>query len=211
MVRLAILLALACVAGTQESPRPRIDRALLEKFHKLTPEQKARLKERVEAVRKLAPEERRRLIENLEKFHSLAPERQKVLRDRLEKMEPDERRRQAELATGFFRWMQARYGAVRFPRQGFFRWVALRRPEAFEELKSLEPLPRKDAFLRLAHEYRVFLIQQFRQHERRHGCVTAEQIQALEAEDFGPFWEGAERLGRACSSAPKRPSPPRNR
>lgn len=210
MLRLAILLGLACAPAAQDQPaRPAIDRALLEKFRGLTPEQKARLRERVEAVRKLSPEERHRLIENLERFRSLAPERQKALRERLEKMDPDERRRQADLATGFFRWMQARYGPVRFPRQGFFRWVALRRPEALEELKALEPLPRKDAFLKLAHEYRVVLIQQLRQHARRHGCITTEQLQALEAEDFGPFWEGAEKLARACPNAPKRQAPPR--
>ena len=74
---LAILLGLvAAVAPSQDHARPAIDKALVEKFRALTPEQKARLRERVEALRKLTPAERRRLTENLDKFRALAPERQ---------------------------------------------------------------------------------------------------------------------------------------
>jgi hypothetical protein len=207
----AILALFGAVLGAaaQEGSKPKIDRALVERFRLLNPEQKELLRKRLEAVRKLTAEERERLHENLERFRSLPAERQKALRERLEKMTPDERKRMAELATGFFRWMQARYGEVRFPRQPFFRWAAARRPEALEELKGLEPGPRKDAFLKLAHEYREFMIQQLRQHARRHGCVPASQLQELEAEDFGSFWQAAERLARSCPNAPKRPPPVR--
>jgi len=212
MLRAAALFALlgaALGAAAQEESKPKIDRALVERFRLLKPDQKEQLRKRLDAVKKLTPEERRRLHENLERFRALSKERQKALRERLEKMTPDERKQTAELATGFFRWMQARYGEVRFPRQAFFRWAAARRPEALEEMKGLEPGPRKDAFLKLAHEFREFLIQQLRQHARRHACVSASQLQGLEAEDFGAFWPAAEQLSRACPNAPKRPGPVR--
>jgi hypothetical protein len=201
------LLCLATVAPDVQD-RPRIDPALVERFRALTPEQKLRLKERVEALRKLSPEERRRLTENLDKFRAMAPERQKALRERMEKMNPDERKRAAELATGFFRWMNARYGEVRFPRSAFFRWTAARKPEAFEELKALDPLARTDAFLKLAHEYRVVRLQQLHQHARRHRCATPAELKSLEDEDFGTFWEAAEKFVRRCS--PKPPPPPKS-
>ncbi|HEU4334721.1 MAG TPA: DUF3106 domain-containing protein [Candidatus Eisenbacteria bacterium] len=168
---------------------------MIAKFRSLTPEQKARLKERVDALRQLSPVERRRLADNLEKFRALAPERQKALREKLEKMDPEERRKAVELAQGFFRWMNARYEDPKFPRAPFFRWIAVQRPEALQELKQLDPMARKDAFLKLAHEYRVVLIQQLRAHARRHGCITPDQFGDLEAEDFGKFWERAEELG----------------
>ncbi len=207
MLRLVLLCLVAAVPAAQEKDRPPIDRALVEKFKALTPEQKARLQERVEALRRLSPVERRRLVENLEKFRALEPERQKALRERLEKMDPEERRKAVELAAGFFRWMNARYGEPKFPRGAFFRWLSAKRPEALEEMKGLDPLARKDAFLKLAHEYRVIRIQQLRQHAKRHGCVSAEDVQALEGEDFGAFWEGAEKLARRCPNASKPPGP----
>lgn len=207
MLRLALLVAVAAGPAVQESPRP-IDKALVEKFRALTPQQKARLKERVEALRQLSPAERRRLAENLDKFRALAPERQKAMRERLEKMDPEERRKAVELAAGFFRWMQARYGTVRFPRQAFFRWAAARRAPVFQGLKDLEPGPRIDALLRLAHEYRTVVSQQLRQHARRHGCVTPDEVQALDDLTFEEFWEGAEGIGRRCPKAPKGPPQP---
>lgn len=205
------LLALACLAAAapavQEKPRPPIDKALIEKFRALTPEQKARLKERVEALRQLSPGERRRLAENLEKFQSLPPERQKAMREKLQTMSPEDRKRAAELAHGFFRWMQARYGQVRFPRAAFFRWAAVKRTAAFEGLKDLEPGPRTDALLRLAHEYRGVVLLQLRQHAKRHGCYSEEDVRAVEDQNFGDFWEAAETLGRRCPKAPPRPAP----
>ena len=195
-------IALLCLVAAAPAVQQRIDPALVEKFRTLTPEQKTKLRERVEALKKLTPEERRRLTENLDKYRALAPERQKAVRERMEKMNPDERKRAAELATGFFRWMNARYGEVRFPRSAFFRWTAARHPAAIEELKELDPLARKDAFLRLAHDYRVFRLQQIRMHARRHGCAAAEELKALEDEDFGRFWEAAEKLGRRCAPKP---------
>src|SRR5688500_6899065 len=124
MFRLALVILVAAAPAVQEPARPKIDKAMIAKFLSLTPEKKARLKERVEALKQLAPEERRRLRENFEKFRSLAPERQKALREKLEKMDPEERRKGVELAQGFFRWMNARYGEPKFPRAPFFRWVA---------------------------------------------------------------------------------------
>ena len=200
MFRIALVLLVAAAPAVQDPPRPAIDKAMIAKFRSLTPEQKARLKERVEALRQLSPVERRRLAENLEKFRALAPERQKAMREKLEKMDPEERRKAVELAQGFFRWMNARYEEPNFPRAPFFRWIAAKRPEALNELKQLDPMARKDAFLKLAHEYRVVLIQQLRAHARRHGCITPEQFRELESEDFGKFWERAEAL------APRGPS-----
>src|SRR5262245_18584263 len=184
MFRLALLCFLAAAPAVQEADRPHVDKALVEKFRALTPEQKSRLKERVEALRRLPPAERRRLAENLDKFHALAPERQKAVREHVEKMDPEERRQAVELASGFFRWMNARYGPVKFPRQTFFRWAAARRTADFQGLKDLEPGPRIDALLRLAHDYRMTVTQQLRQHVRRHGCVPEQRVQALDEFSF---------------------------
>jgi hypothetical protein len=200
---IALMIA-AAVLPAQDKPRPAIDRALVEKFKALTPEQKARLKERVEALKSLPPWERRRLTENLDKFRALPPERQKAVREKLAKMDPGERKKAFEVAAGFFRWMNARYGAMPFPRQPFFRWAAARRPEVFQSLKDLEPGPRIDALLRLAHEYRAVSAQQIRQHGRRHGCVTVEETQPLDDLPFEEFWERADQLRRKCPGAPKR-------
>jgi hypothetical protein len=209
MIRLALLLLVAAAPAVQES-RPAIDKALVEKFRALTPQQKARLKERVEALRQLSPGERRRLAENLEKFRALAPERQKAMRERLEKMDPEDRRKAVELAAGFFRWMQARYGPVRFPRQAFFRWAAARRAPVFQGLKDLEAGPRIDALLKLAHEYRPVHSQQLRQHARRHKCLTQEEVQALDDLTFERFWEDA-RCPQPKAPLPQPPPEKRDR
>ena|SRR5688572_556915 len=203
-----ILVALfGLLVANQESPRPAIDKALVERFRSLTPEQKARLREKVEALRKLTPAERRRLAENLDKFRALAPERQKAVRDRLEKMSPEERRQAMELAAGFFRWMNARYGQIQFPRQAFFRWAAARRAREFQGLKDLEPGPRIDALLRLAHEYRAAHAQQLRQHARRHGCAAPESLQSLDDLTFEDFWREADAVVRRCPKTAPAPRP----
>ena len=207
MLRIALLIAAAVAPADQETARPSIDKSLIEKFKALTPEQKARLKERVESLRKLSPTERRRLAENLDKFRALAPEHQKVVRERLEKMDPEDRKKAVELAAGFFRWMNARYGQVKFPRQAFFRWAAAKRTAEFQGLKDLEPGPRIDALLRLAHDYRMTVTQQLRQHAKRHGCVPESRVEALGELSFDEFWEGAESIGRECPKAPRGPSP----
>jgi hypothetical protein len=203
-----ILVALVgLLVANQESPRPAIDKALVERFRSLTPEQKARLRERVEALRKLSPAERRRLAENLDKFRALAPERQKAVRDRLERMSPEERRQAMELAAGFVRWMNARYGPLQFPRQAFFRWASARRPQEFQGLKVLEPGPRIDALLRLAHEFRGAHTQQLRQHARRHGCAASESLQDLEDLTFEDFWKEADAVARRCPRTAPGPRP----
>ena len=71
-----LLLAAAFLplAGIQDESATR---ARLERFRKLTPEQKQHLRERVERLKKLEPEERRRLGENLRRFREMpAPDRQ---------------------------------------------------------------------------------------------------------------------------------------
>lgn len=210
MFRIALMIA-AALLPAQEKPRPGVDRALVEKFKALTPEQKARLRERVEALKRLSSTERGRLAENLDKFRALAPERQKAVREKLEKMSPEERKKAVELASGFFRWMNARYGPVPFPRQAFFKWAAVRRPQEFQGLKDLEPGPRVDALLRLALEYRTAVSLQLRQHARRHGCATAEETQQLDEAAFEVFWERADQVRRKCPGTPKVPAPKRDR
>ena len=207
MFRIALLCILAAAPAVQESDRAPVDKAMVEKFRALTPDQKARLKERVEALRKLPPAERRRLAENLDKFRALAPERQKAVKERAEKMDPEERKKAVEVASGFFRWMNARYGPVKFPRQAFFRWAAARRTAEFQGLKDLEPGPRIDALLRLAHDYRTTVTQQLRQHAKRHSCDPEQRVQALDDLSFETFWDEAEAIGRKCAKAPKVPAP----
>jgi len=207
-----ILIALlGLFAAVQDDARPAIDKALVERFRALSPEQKARLREKVETLRKLTPAERRRLAENLDKYRALAPERQKAVRERLEKMTPEDRRKAVELASGFFRWLNARYGPIHFPRQAFFRWAAARRSVAFQGLKDLEPGPRIDALLRLAHEYRAAVTLQLRQHARRHGCAPPEQAQALEDLTFEDFWKEADSLSRRCPKSAPGPRPAEKR
>jgi hypothetical protein len=210
MIRLVLIVAVAGLPILQEQEKEAapIDPALVEKFRALSPEQKERLRRRVEALREIAPGERRRLQENLDRFRSMPPERQKAVRERLAKMSPEELRRANEIAHGFFRRMHARYGPVRFPRGAFFRWAAGRKAAEFETLKDLDDGSRADALLKLAHEYRGVLQGQVRQHARRHGCYTEKQAQDLEDLAFGDFWGEAEKLQKSCPNAPKRPPPP---
>lgn len=207
MIRIALLAVVAALPAVQEKERPAIDRELVEKFRALTPEQKERLRRRVEALREMAPGERRRLAENLDRFRSMPADRQKAVRDRLEKMTPEERRRANEIAHGFFRRINARYGPVRFPRGPFFRWAATRRAEVFEGLKDLGEGPRADALLKLSHEYHGVFQAQLRQHARRHACVPEEDAKVLEDLTFADYWAAAEALQKLCPNAPKRAPP----
>ncbi|MBI4564896.1 MAG: DUF3106 domain-containing protein [Planctomycetes bacterium] len=197
-------LAVAGRAGPAQEDRPsapRVHRSLLERFKKLTPAQKERLRERLEIIKKMTPEERRRLRENLRRFRELPPARRRRIVERFEKMTPEERRRAIELASGFFRWMHGRFGVDRFPRRAFFGWMRARHRDALEKLKQLEPGPRKDEFLKLAHEYRVFRLKQIRDHAGRHGCIQEKELQGLTEASFPEFWVDLERLSLQC---PKR-------
>ena len=188
--------------------KPKVTRPMVERFKKLTPEQKRRLGERLEAFRKLTPEERHRLKENLERFRKLPPEKQEKLRGIFEKMTPEEKVRASELASGFAKWSKARLGVDSFPRLLFFRWAGTHHAGRLEELKSLDERKRKDEFLRLAHEFREVVLKQVEEHAALHHCVGAADLAKLREESFGQFWSLAELLNRQC---PKRkgPHPPK--
>ncbi len=201
MTRLLVAVCFLGLAGGQDDAALR---ARLSRFRKLAPEQKQKLRERVEQLKGLAPEERRRLGENLRRFREMPAPEQKRLREKLEKLPFEERRAMVELGAGFFRWAHQQGYADGFPRDVFFAWLkSARRPE-MERLRAMGPGDRKDAFLRLFHEFRNDRLKQFVDHARRHGCVGDEEIRRLRDLPVRDFWPRLHEMWLGCKAKPPR-------
>ncbi len=209
---LALCLAGAPLLGAQDAPKKaRVPKHLVERFQKLSPADKQRLRERLAELKKLGPEERRRLVENLAKFRRLPEARKQDLRERFEKLPADEKRRLGELASGFNRWAQHRFpGLEKFPRGAFFKWAAVAHPDRLERLKGSDEGARRAEFLQLSEEYRRHLTGELRRHARAHQCVPVEDVDRLADQAFREFWAAAEALSSRCPRR-KPPQPPPDR
>ncbi|MDP1707521.1 MAG: DUF3106 domain-containing protein [Gammaproteobacteria bacterium] len=64
-----------------------------QRWKSMTPEQRARARERYEHFKQLSPEEQARIRERYEHFNQLPPEQQEELREQWNKMSPEERRK----------------------------------------------------------------------------------------------------------------------
>jgi hypothetical protein len=204
---LVLFLATAVLAGAQQSS---IDAEKLDLIRKMSPEERAKLKARLEEIKKLAPEERERLKENLKKIKSMPVEELKKATERAAKLTEKDHREFVELASGFFKWERRMGYQEGFPRGLFFQWLKREKPGKMEEIRLMEPgpgTPRVDEFIRLYHEFRDHTLAKTEEHVRRHKCIKSEDVQALG--DLSPkeFWPAWAEATRACGLRRAVPGP----
>jgi len=205
---LVLFLATALVAGAQQSSS--IDLQKLELIRRMSPEDRARLKERLEEIKKLSPDERERLKENLKKIKAMPAEEVKKAADRAARLSPQEHREITDLAAGFFRWSKRMGYQEGFPRGLFFQWLKREKPGKIEEIRAMDAgagSPRVDEFIRLYHEFRGVMYARTEEHVRRHKCIPMADVQALN--DLGPreFWIRWQEITRSCSGRKAVPGP----
>jgi hypothetical protein len=204
---LVLFLSTAVLAGAQQSS---IDVQKLQEIRAMSPEQRALLRARLEEMKKLSPDERERLRDNLKKIKSMPAEEIRRVKERTARLTDVERRELADLASGFFRWERRMGYQEGFPRGLFFQWLKREKPDTLEEIRQMEPgpgSPRVDEFIRLYHEFRGQMLVRTQEHARRHKCMRAEDVQALE--DLSPkeFWPAWQELTRSCGSRKAVPGP----
>jgi len=191
-VMLATVLCSATLWGSQAQP-VRVDRAKLEWFKKLTPEQKKVLRERLEQLKKLPAEERQRMLENWKKWRELPEEARRAITDRLETLTPDERKMYAEVTHLYFR--QLGKDAMRgFPREMFFLWLRKEHPTAVERVRYLDKTKRAEHVDELYNEFKTLSLTRARQHLRLHRCVPVERLDAVERAPLADFWLELQKL-----------------
>lgn len=199
---LALCLAAALPLGAfgQASPAPAdaVLRARLERFKRLSPEQKQRLRERLEHFRRLPEEERARLVENLRRFRQLTAADQLQIRQKVERLDPAEKKAFIDLSSGFFRWAHRQGYLDGFPREVFFAWLKQNRDGELARLREMEPADRKDAFIRLYFDFKLASLRRLREHSRVHACLTDPRLEELR--QLGPreFWKELQETWRAC-------------
>jgi len=213
LVLVAALAGSASARGEQEADRQAVLKARLERFKRLTPEQKQKLRERVELLKKLPAEERGRLQENFKKFQRLTVKEQQVVREKIQKLAPEEKKTFVEVSAGFFQWANKQGFLEGFPRELFFQWMKEQRAEDLGKLKTLESADRKDAFVRLYFDFKEQSLKRFREHVARHKCNSGEQLQGLADADVREFWphlrQSWERCGVNMRKSNGGPIPPR--
>jgi len=220
MIRVTLVLAMALAAtplwGDQD--RPRIDRARLEWFKKLTPEQKKLLRERLEKFRKLPKEEQQRLLENARKWRELPEDMRRQIQDRMQQLTPEEKERYANLSQIYFRHM-GRQGLKAFPREPFFVWLKNNRPTAIERMAYLEGPARAEHFTTLCAEFKQASLERVEMHLRIQKCVPLERLEEVRKADPTEFWAKFQALMQECRQKhpqrrpldirDKRPLPPK--
>lgn len=211
MLRATVLLATALASttlwGSQDSQPVRIDRAKLEWFKKLTPEQKKMLREKLEQLKKLPPEERQRLAENWKKWRELPEEARRAIQDRLDQLTPDERKMYAELTHLYFR--QFGKEAMRgFPRELFFIWLRREHPTDVERIRYLDKAKRAEFVERFMTEFKELSLTRAEQHLRLHRCLPVERLDGIRNAPAADFWLELSKLmqeARAKHPAPRKP------
>lgn len=208
---LVLFLATALLAGAQTSS---VDADKLAQIRSMSPEERAKLKARLDEIKKLTPDERERLKENLKKIKSMAPEEVKKATERAAKLSAQDHKELTELAGGFFKWIKAMGHQEAFPRVVFFQWLKREHPGKLEEIRQMEPgpgSPRVDEFIRLYPEFRTAMYTRTEEHVRKHKCFPMSEVQALKdlpAKEFWPRWQEMTR-GCAGRKAVPGPVPPR--
>lgn len=193
------------VLGQEAAP----DRPALERWRRMSEEEKTRIRERMERLRSLKPEERARLRENFERWKGLSPDRRREIQRSLQQLTPEERRDCAEVASAFFHFGQRRGILNGFPRALFFAWLKQRKPGEIERLRAMEVSPRVNAFIRLYWEFKERVIRRTASHLRKHGCIPAEDLQELREAPVSEFWVRWQEMGRRCRNRGGGPVPPR--
>lgn len=210
MVRAVMVVVVACASmnvwGSQE--RPPIDRAKLEWFKKLSPEQKRLLRERVERLRKLSPEERERLMENLRRWRAMPEEARRRLRERVEGLPSKERVVYGELAQLYARQIR-RVVPKNFPREMFFGWLRKERAVDFGRIRDLTPEARASHFETLHAQFREHILERAEHHLEVHpACFSPERLEQARTASPEEFWAEYHKLMQEVKSKhqpPRRP------
>ncbi len=202
----AAILALAGSAFADgQADQPALLKARLEKFKRLTPEQKQKLKERIEQLKKLPAVERNRLVENLRKFSRLSEKDKQTFREKVQKLTPEEKKAIVEVSAGFFQWAHRQGFLEGFPREVFFQWMRTERADDLAKLREMEPADRKDAFVKLYFDFKAASLQKLRDHNRRpaHRCNTDEQLKELAETGPREFWPELRAAWQRCPGVRK--------
>lgn len=200
----AFVLLLGFLAGAQERA---VDPVALQKIRSLSPEDRARLKQRLDEVRKLPPAEKQRLEENLKKLKALGADEVRKLREKATQLSSEEKKEYHELASGFFRWTKRRQIDPHFPRGLFFTWLKRERPEELQTIRSLDPGNRVDAFVKLYIQFRNDILSRAEQHAARHRCAPVHEIRELRDSAPDELWPKFQEFQRSCQGHNARPGP----
>lgn len=196
----ALFVATAALLGAQKSST--VDREKLDLIRRMSPEERAKLKARLEELKKLPVEERERLSQNLQKIKSMPLDEVKKLKEKEQRLSPDEQKQYADLAQGFFHWARRQGYADGFPRGVFFAWLKRERAEKMKEIRDMEAgvgSPRVDEFVRLFYEFRDVTLTRTEQHVKHHKCAPAESIVTLRDSSPREFWPKWAELQKGCT------------
>jgi len=83
-------------AAAEEMKAPRVRPELLERWEKMTPEEREKMRERMDKWRAMTPEERERVLKNMERFRKMSPEQRTRLietRRKWDRVPPEARRK----------------------------------------------------------------------------------------------------------------------
>src|SRR6185436_6556219 len=153
-----------------------------EQVRKMSPEERAKLKARLEEIKKLSPAERERLNDNLKKIKTMPAEEVKKATETAAKLTEKDHKEFVEMASDFFKWERRHGMNAGFPRGLFFQWLKREKPAKLDEIRAMEPgpgSPRINAFIHLSHEFRDHMFAKTEEHARRHHCIEPDEIQAL--------------------------------
>lgn len=202
-----LFFATALAVGAQQSS---IDAVKLEQLRKMTPEERAKLKARLEDLKKLPAVEKERLKDNLRKIKDMSPEEVKKVREKAKGFSREEQKDYTELASGFFRWAYPRGYAEAFPRGVFFAWLKAEKPEKIAEIRAMEPgvgSPRVDAFTKLYFEFKDVMFARTEQHLKKHKCADIEALHGLSDATHAEFWPRWQELMQNCQGRKSNPGP----
>ena len=202
-----VLLAL-CAAAQQGSAA--VDAQKLDMIRKMTPEERQKLKAKLQELKALPTVERVRLQDNLKKIKTMPAEEVVKLREKAQKLSPEEQKEYSDLAGGFFRWAHRMGYAEGFPRGQFFHWLKNEKPGEIAEIRSMEPgpgSPRVDRFLKLFHEFRGVMLVRTERHLRQHRCADPAVLAPLRELSATAFWPRWQEINKACQARRAAPGP----
>ena len=147
----------------------------LEKFRKLTPEQRNKL----EKFRKLSPEQRQKLGRLLKAIQSLSPEEKKVLFENIKKfreMPQDKRKKLKEFGDRFKKFSDNKGMRHQMMRRNFLEWLKKNVPkEKLQKMKELPPEERRERIKGLMEDFKKDMLKR----AAENGFIPKEKIEEL--------------------------------
>ena len=203
-----MILLLAALCAQQGNAA--VDAQKLDMIRKMTPEERQKLKARLEELKALPTVERARLQDNLKKIKTMPAEEVVKLREKARKLSTEEQKEYSDLAGGFFKWATRMGYAEGFPRGQFFHWLKNEKPGEIAEIRSMEPgpgSPRVDRFLKLFHEFRGVILVRTERHLKQHRCAEPAVLAPLRELSATEFWPRWQEINRACQARRAVPGP----